>query len=561
MINNINNDINRFDGKYLKCVVSKYPSVLNFLANSGSMIVLQPQNELINQDIKETVKDGEYYIEAKNSEGKQRNYIYLGNEFLASGYGFSTIQYRNTGERIIRTYDNTIRVLKKADADEAKTRTDEDKKLWDNFKNYVAIDGGPIENTIVNFDGDSNKRIRTRDIILYGEEAQYIDLKVNDVIVTLYDNNGYTYKAKNNECIFPFGAVVASISVEIIGHDNDSGGLNYLEVLHDFHHKDTNYDEHEGIIIKYDTDVDNKIVIEDNIDPQYNLHKWYYFKQLNSSTLEFIVDEEKDNVIKDIYLYIKETPTTNYKFYPGLLNCYYLDAENKRTDEKVKLVSAGNAIKNHKINLGVTLNVKPQYYIKYNFEQSLSLDNFNDDKIAPLNMIEDNFTTDVNIYLNHNSNAEYKYIQIAVPINFALRKLYLVKNNLEKFNLTGAIYKVKSNVSMPCPKSKLPSSASEKYYTMKYDVYMFMSNSPIEKDVNICLEIVYDGKTNLNIDKLTEEELITQYTNNNVNKLINDEEFNNLYWLDADKYNANDNTELINKLNKTQENGIDKQEQ
>lgn len=561
MINNINNDINRFDGKYLKCVVSKYPSVLNFLANSGSMIVLQPQNELINQDIKETVKDGEYYIEAKNSEGKQRNYIYLGNEFLASGYGFSTIQYRNTGERIIRTYDNTIRVLKKADADEAKTRTDEDKKLWDNFKNYVAIDGGPIENTIVNFDGDSNKRIRTRDIILYGEEAQYIDLKVNDVIVTLYDNNGYTYKAKNNECIFPFGAVVASISVEIIGHDNDSGGLNYLEVLHDFHHKDTNYDEHEGIIIKYDTDVDNKIVIEDNIDPQYNLHKWYYFKQLNSSTLEFIVDEEKDNVIKDIYLYIKETPTTNYKFYPGLLNCYYLDAENKRTDEKVKLVSAGNAIKNHKINLGVTLNVKPQYYIKYNFEQSLSLDNFNDNKIAPLNMIEDNFTTDVNIYLNHNSNAEYKYIQIAVPINFALRKLYLVKNNLEKFNLTGAIYKVKSNVSMPCPKSKLPSSASEKYYTMKYDVYMFMSNSPIEKDVNICLEIVYDGKTNLNIDKLTEEELITQYTNNNVSKLINDEEFNNLYWLDADKYNANDNTELINKLNKTQENGIDKQEQ
>ena len=559
MINNINNDINRFDGKYLKCVVSKYPSVLNFLANSGSMIVLQPQNELINQDIKETVKDGEYYIEAKNSEGKQRNYIYLGNEFLASGYGFSTIQYRNTGERIIKSYDNTIRALKKADADETKTRSDEDKKLWDNFKNYIAIDGGQIENTIINFDGDSNKRIRTRDIILYGEEAQYIDLKVNDVIITLYDNNGHSYKVENNECIFPFGAVVASISVEIIGQDNDSGGLNYLEVLHDFHHKDTNYDEHEGIIIKYDTDVDNKVVIEDNIDPQYNLHKWYYFKQLNSSTLEFIVDETKNNVIKDIFLYIKETPSANYKFYPGLLNCYYLDADNKRTDETVKLVSAGNAIKNHKINLGVTLNIKPQYYIKYNFSSSLSLDNFNDNNnIAPLNMIEDNFTTDVNIYLNHNSNKEYKYIQIAVPINFSLRKLYLVKNNIEKFNLTGAVYKVKSNVPMPCPKSK---STSENYYTMKYDVYMFMSNTSISSDVNVLVEIVYDGKSDLSIERLTEEELTSQYTNNNVsNGLINDEEFNNLYWLNADRYNGNDNTELINKLNKTQENGIDKQE-
>ena len=175
-------------------------------------------------------------------------------------------------------------------------------------------------------------------------------------------------------------------------------------------------------------------------------------------------------------------------------------------------------------------------------------------------MIEDDFTTNVNIYLTNNSNTEYKYIQIAVPINFALRKLYLVKNNLEKFNLTGAIYKVKTNVSMPCPKSKLPSSDSEKYYTMKYDVYMFMSNTPISSNVNVLAEIVYDGKTNLSIEKLTEEELISQYTNNNVSRLINDEEFNNLYWLDADGYNGNDNTELINKLNQTQENGIDKQE-
>jgi len=566
MTNTINNDINRFDGKYLKCIVSKYPSVLNFLANSGSMIVLQPQNELINQDIKETIKDGEYYIETKDNDTKQRNYIYLGNEFLASGYGFSTIQYRNTGERIVRTYDNTIRALKKADEDEAKTREESDKSLWKNFENYVAINGGPIENTIVNFDGDATKRIRTRDIILYGEEAQYIDLKVNEVIVTLYDNNGYSYKAENNECIFPFGGVVASISIEIIGQDNDSGGLNYLQVLHDFHHKintvddngniisTDNYDEHEGIIITYDTDVDNKIVIEDNIDPQYNVHKWYYFKQLNNSTLEFVVDEQKNNVIKDIYLYVKETPTTNYKFYPGLLNCYYLNSNNEPTNEHVKLISSGNAIKNHKLNLGVTLNVKPQYYIRYNFERPLLLSDFNSNKIAPLNMIDDDFTTNVNIYLDE-ENKTYNYIQIAVPVNFALRKLYLIKNNLEKYNLTGAIYKAKTYVPIPCPKSKLPSSSEEKYYTMRYDVYMFYSNEPIESNVNVSLEIVYDGKKSLNIERLTAEQLNSAYTNGKPDDLINDEEFNNLYWLNANGYN---NTELIDKLQKTQENGITK---
>ena len=556
MINNINNDINRFDGKYLKCVVSKYPSVLKFLANSGSMIVLQPQNELINQDIVETISNGKYKINIKNSESKQRNYIYLGDEFLASGYGFTTIQYRNTGERIIKTYDATIDRLDEADATEKETREKKDKEIMEEFKKYVAINGGPIENTVVNFDGDGTKRIRTRDIILYGEEAQYIDLSVENIIITLYDHNGYAYKAENNQCIFPFGGIVTSIAIEIIGKDNDSGGLNYLEVLHDFHHKNTNYDEREGIIIKYDTDVDNKVVIEDNIDPIYNTHKWFYYKQLsNSSLTKLIIDEEKNNVIKDIYLYVKETPETNYKFYPGLLNCKYLDINNNVTNERVELKSSGNAIKNHKLNLNTKLDIKPQYYIMYNFELPLLVNNFNDNNICPLNMIDDDYTTKVNILLNHNSNTSYKYVQIAVPINFALRKFYLIKNNLEQFNLTGAIYKVKSNVSLPCPKSKIPNSSTDKYYCMKYGVYMFMSNNPIASDTNICLEVVYDGKSSLDVTQETESELTQDFNNNNISELelINDEGFNNLYWLNG---GGDDKDILAKKLNKTQENGI-----
>lgn len=548
MTNNINNDINKFDGKYLKCIVSKYPSVIKFLANSGSMIVLQPQNEMINQDIKETNNNGEYYVETKSGENQQRNYIYLGNEFLASGYGFSTIQYRKTGERIIKSFDNTIRTLKKSDEAEAKARKEEDDKIWNNFANYVAVNGGSIGNTIINFGTDSTRKIKTRDIILYGEEAQYLDLQVNNTIITLYDNNGYTYDVKDGVCVFPFGGVVASISVEIIGSDNDSGGLNYLEVLHDFHHKDTNYDENEGIIVRYDTDVDNKVIIEDNIDPQYNVHKWYYFKQLNNSTTELIIDETKNNVIKDIYLYVKETPTTSYKYYPGLLKCKYINS-----DENVKLISSGNAIKPHKINLGLSLSVKPQYYIKYNFNSLLSLDNFDDNNIAPLNITDDNYTTDINIYLDHNLNMDYKYVQVAVPVNFSLRKLYLVKNNLEKFNLTGAVYKVKSNVPMPCPKSKLPSTEEEQYYTMKYDIYMFTSDTKISSDTNVLVEVVYDGKSDLSIERLTEDEMSLAFTNNDVNKIINDEEFNNLYWVDGNRF-TRDN--IIVKLNNSQENGL-----
>ena len=45
MNKSINNDINKFDGKYLKCIVSKYNSVLKYVANSGAMVVLQPTGD------------------------------------------------------------------------------------------------------------------------------------------------------------------------------------------------------------------------------------------------------------------------------------------------------------------------------------------------------------------------------------------------------------------------------------------------------------------------------------------------------------------------------------
>ena len=93
---------------------------------------------------------------------------------------------------------------------------------------------------------------------------------------------------------------------------------------------------------------------------------------------------------------------------------------------------------------------------------------------------------------------------------------------------------------------------------MKYDVYMFMSNNPIASDTNICLEVVYDGKSSLDVTQETESELTQDFNNNNISKLINDEEFNNLYWLDGDRY---DKDNLAEKLNKTQENGIVKPEQ
>ena len=71
-------DINKFDGQYLKCIVSNYTSSKNLLANSGSLIVIQPKYGKLNDlDLEEAYANGTIH----------RNYVYLGDEFLASGFG------------------------------------------------------------------------------------------------------------------------------------------------------------------------------------------------------------------------------------------------------------------------------------------------------------------------------------------------------------------------------------------------------------------------------------------------------------------------------------------
>ena len=89
------NDITKFNDKYLKCVVTKYKSTTsdNALGNSGSLIIYQPAS----------------------GNSINRNYIYLGSEFVASGYGFSTEAVQRKAKKIVREYNGQIDKLNKSD--------------------------------------------------------------------------------------------------------------------------------------------------------------------------------------------------------------------------------------------------------------------------------------------------------------------------------------------------------------------------------------------------------------------------------------------------------------
>ena len=156
----INNDIFRFDNQYLKCIVTKYPSVLEnngYLANSGAMIIYQPQSET-NQTYKNV------------DESYRRNYMYLGNEFLASGYGFLCKEMRNDAENIVKNYNTTINNLINKD-NELNNKIDSNieniqTKLEDNYIKKT----GSITTTFININGQN---VSTKDMLIYGEEAKY----------------------------------------------------------------------------------------------------------------------------------------------------------------------------------------------------------------------------------------------------------------------------------------------------------------------------------------------------------------------------------------------------
>lgn len=649
---NINNDINKFDGKYLKCVVSKYNSSIKYLANSGTLIILQPSNAI------------------------NRNYIYLGNEFLASGYGFSSEENQIKGESIVKEFDNIVKALQKANDKETEDREKQYNEIIKTLRKYVLINGGHIENTVIELNG---QKILTKDIILYGEEAQYKNLEVDNIIVTITGNNDYQYKVnfKNNDIVvdFPIGTEITNIQIEIITKDNDSGGLEYLEVLHDFKRYDA--DENEGVLIKYDCDTENTVntIIEDEINSSYNLHKYIYhykiaedvenylsdiinwteelnelnnisprdnaqearkielenlLEQISNKKAPVIVTEKLLNILKGLYLYVKETPITSLKNYPGL------EAKG------IKILSTGNKILANKINTKLNVSINPIYFAQWaflgynknnkNFTEFNIINSFNNNSLISANNkrafnnlhqyealdihkninilhidLSDKFKDSQNI-LNELNNQDILDenscfdINICIPSNFSLSKAYLVskyynddldingnndykndyKHKYDKFNITGITKIYAKNIKMPTPLSQC--LMGEYYYCIDYDIYkiridsttdqIYYGNtnklifSPIHKDKMIELIVVNNNVDNYelnhaeklydaNCESIDDNNLklnntINENDANVLNQLINDEEFNSLYWLNG-YYN---NEYIKSQINKYSQNGI-----
>lgn len=505
------NDITKFNDKYLKCIVTKYKSTMgnNALGNSGSLIIYQPASgELIN-----------------------RNYIYLGNEFLASGYGFSDEDTQYKAEAIVKDYDRQIKELKDTDVDLNQKINIKFNELKELLELYVKTNGGNITNTVMNING---KVIKTKDIILYGEEAQYKNLEILDISIKINDIE------TNDSVIFlPVGSYIYNIKVNIHYKINDSGGIKKLQVKHKLENDQT-------VIIDYN-DTDDGYYLDNELQTGYIS----YEKILENPLL---VDRYLENIISKFYIHVKATPISAYKNYPGIEEMC-----------GISIPSSGNAIRDNIISVIKNIDVRPQFYLHYGY--TCNTIDFGDGYIGakPLNSFKDYDETKVildNLFITENT----QYIYIAVPSLFKVQKVYVIKDNIEKYNWTGAI-EIRNNANL---QAYYQLNANLKKYLLNYSIYRIYSVESFLPNIKIELDIIYNQvKFNLDTDyyrqgsiNLTpindDTEVLFNFENDN-NELINDEEFNNIYWINGGRPNSEESiNKLYNRLNTISINGVKK---
>lgn len=479
-------DIERFNGQYLKCIVTKYSSAIdNALANSGALIVYHPK-----------------------SESKiNKNYIYLGDEFLASGYGLPTESMQEKATEIVNSYDQTISNLKDKDDKLSERITREVNQLNSKLSSYIKTTGS-IDNTTINING---KNINTKNMLLYGEEAKYENLEVLDIDVSI---NGYKIDDNNNVHL-PVGSYIKYIDVYVKYKLNDSGGIYQLEALHKNLNNDSLDDEDiESIVIKYDQD--------SNGDAEIGTIR--YRKVFND---DVYITKNIYDVISSFNIYINETPFEKYKDYPNLKSMF-----------GVSIKSISNMVKKNVINIVKNVNIIATYNLFYNTSLSYStLEN----SPKTINIINDEVE---DIKLNIDQSETVHTLYIAIPSIFKLDKIYGIDANNNKYNWTGLISVLPSLYMLSYNNSV---ANKNKYYTY-YNLFSIYAPNGIDaKEIQISLlklfdvDSVYIYEDNPITINQNRTEISTQgfshYT-------LNDEFFNSLYWVSV----SNNNIENINNI-------------
>jgi len=503
-----NDSINKYNGQYLKCIVTKHQSSISLLANSGSLIIYQPNDQNDNN----------------------RCYIYLGNTFLASGYGFKNKDLVNSATSIINNYDNQIDELKAKDNSLEQIITANYNNLLDELKNYVQKDvkNGNASNTYIEFNSDTlqPKYVKLIDLINHGRDAHYDDIefkRIKKTIITenneFYSEDIFTGETQESIINVPIGTIIRKIQIDIEYDPRDTGGISKLIVGYtdqsDSSTPKNIYIEYDGTISSIDNSLYTKTFVLDLTNPRL---------------VPYIIKDKDINIISSITAVIAKTPSSKYKNYPELESLY-----------EISIKSTNQAIYEHESKNLASLMIHPLYYIKYymNSENSVnpSLNQFNYHSDL---LKEENF---INEYIDIDSAA--KRLVIAVPSIYKVINISFIPNSdingyngNEEYNWSGST-SIKNNINITYNSTFLIC-----------DIYNILIQEAINSDNQISagkikLTLI---RTTKSADKIVKENETSEsdYINQNEIRFVN-ELFDNIYWVYKDE----------EKLNEIYRNGLD----
>lgn len=558
-----NNDISKFNGQYLKCVVTKHKGTMNALSDKGALIVYQNNN---------------------------RNYAYLGNEFIASGYGFDSLDKIKEAENIINSYNNDIQGINEL-LDELSNDYNDTKNNLDDIVNKKFLQFDPK----IHYKDTNDKVVdyNLNDIFFRGQNATYKDFEFTSIKKSIYINN------RNNGIIIdesnivelPIGTKINKIIYEFNYAKNDTGGIKKL-LINYF----KSYDDYNNNIlqqVEYNTLANSK-TDSGKLTIVFTFNKNYFY----------VTGSEQISIVDSIVAEIIGTSETQYKDYPNFKD----------------IVSLENIISDHTQVFNDKIYIKPISLMYYRFNkftifEKNSLYYFTDNsdydpndllnnkiinlahicKNIMINQIDTNGTdiydTSSNYNISNTDNSDiYSYVTINqinennifnayipvdndnfnsftffVPVSFKIHKLSFVTKNSE-YNLTGALgyieylrskngesyNEITESIYVKGILTNIESNNDIRYF-YKSRIYQFTINKGKLKTngmIKIELMCVNDNFS----DDLYTKDIFRYESNNNISyheyssytyfnnsiydlgickewNLLNNEEFNRIHWL------------------------------
>ena len=391
--NNQSIDLSRFNDKYLKCIVTKRKSSMNILKDQGAVIIYQ------NSGI---------------------NHLYLGNEFIAAGWGFKSKEDLNKAETIIETYDSDINSINENIENINDTISD--------ISNTVNEMNDKINPTVYIYD-KNHEKVELHEVFFTGIPAFYEDFEITDIEKIIIYNNSQILKIKGDQNVIdlPLGSTIKKVTYNISCNIHDCGGVKEVNLSY--------FSSSDDYVNNIATPMSINNLQWQNLDKNKVL----------SITHEFItpyrIDKDENlTVINNILISINGTVPEQYKKYPELT----------LSNNKFEIYSLENILNDHNINIDPLI-IRPIPFIRYYMFTGNDINTYSTTEMLDImNNPTSQYSYKGNVMLDNYSlgqsletyipihNKSTKIINLFIPKSFELHELTYVTSTNE-YNWTGAV--------------------------------------------------------------------------------------------------------------------------